>query len=105
VQWAARNGDEIDNNWQRNAKLCVAGTGATGGDRVWFALYAADGVRMARSNAYDCSSWIEGLKTAADQIRGRMNEATEAARRGGVFPGTTRDIRRKYKMDWSGWDR
>jgi S1-C subfamily serine protease len=104
VQWAARNGDDIDNNWQRNAKLCIAGTSATGA-RAWFALYAADGVRMARSDRYDCSSWINDLKTAADQIRVRMNEAAETARRGGVFPGTTRDIRRKYKMDWSGWDR
>ena len=105
VQAAARNGDDIDNNWQRNAKLCIAGTGANGGARVWFALYTADGVRMARSDRYDCSSWINDLKAAADQIRVRMDEAAETARRGGVFPGTSREIRRKYKMDWSGWDR
>jgi hypothetical protein len=105
VQSAARNGDDIDTTWQRNAKLCIAGTSGPGGDRVWFALYAAGGVRMALSTAYDCSNWIDGLKTAADQIRGRMDEAAETARRAGVFPGTTRDIRRKYKMAWSGWDR
>ena len=60
---------------------------------------------MARSDRYDCFSWINDLKTAADQIQVRMNEAAEAARRDGVYPGTTRDIRRKSQMDWSGWDR
>ena len=48
---------------------------------------------------------MNDLKSAADQIRVRMDEAAETARRGGVFPGTAREIRRKYKMDWSGWDR
>jgi len=105
VQAAARSGDEIDSNWQRNAKLCIAGTNAAGGDRVWFALYAANGIRMSPTTYYDCATWINELKTAADQIRGRMDQAAETARRGGVYPGTTRDIRRKYKMDWSGWDR
>jgi hypothetical protein len=28
----------------------------------------------------------------------------EAVRRAWVYPGTRRAIRRKYLMDWSGWD-
>ena len=34
-----------------------------------------------------------------------MGNANEAARRAGVFPGTMREVRRKYKLDWSGFDR
>jgi len=105
VQWAARNSDQIDTNWQRNSKLCVAGATPTGGDRPWFAVYVPDGIKVARSNAYDCFAWIDDLKSAANQIRTTLDTAAESARRDGVYPGTIRQIRQKYRMDWAGWDR
>jgi len=105
VKWAAQNGDQIDANWQRSSKLCVSSAAPTGGDRAWFAVYLPDGIKVARSNAYDCFGWIDSLKTAANQIKDGIDKAAETARRDGVYPGTIRDIRRKYRMDWSGWDR
>jgi len=105
VQVLSRAGDQIDANWQRNAKLCVASTVSTGGDRPWFALYVPNGVKTAVSNAYDCFAWINDMKTSANQIKERMDQALEASRRDDVYPGTIRDIRRKYRMEWSGWDR
>jgi hypothetical protein len=105
VQWAARISDQIDTNWQRNSKLCVAGATSTGGDRPWFAVYLPDGIKVARSNAYDCFAWIDDLKSAANQIKTTLDTAAESARRDGVYPGTIRQIRQKYRMDWSGWDR
>jgi S1-C subfamily serine protease len=105
VQWAARNSDQIDANWQRNSKLCVASATPTGGDRPWFAVYVPDGIKVARSNAYDCFAWIDELKNAANQIKTTLDMAAESARRDGVYPGTIRQIRQKYRMDWAGWDR
>jgi S1-C subfamily serine protease len=105
VQWAARASDQIDTNWQRNSKLCVASSSPTGGDRVWFAVYVPDGIKVARSNAYDCFAWIDDLKGAANQIKTTLETAGESARRDGVYPGTIRQIRQKYRMEWSGWDR
>jgi S1-C subfamily serine protease len=105
VQWAARNSDQIDANWQRNSKLCVANVASTGGDRAWFAVYVPDGIKVARSNAYDCFAWIDDLKNAARQIKTTLDAAAEGARRDGVYPGTIRQIRQKYRMDWTGWDR
>jgi S1-C subfamily serine protease len=105
VQWAARISDQIDANWQRNSKLCVAGATPTGGDRPWFAVYVPDGIKVARSSAYDCFAWIDDLKSAASQIKTTLDTAAESARRDGVYPGTIRQIRQKYRMDWSGWDR
>jgi S1-C subfamily serine protease len=105
VQWAARNSDQIDANWQRNSKLCVASATPTGGDRPWFAVYVPDGIKVARSNAYDCFAWIGDLKNAANQIKTTLDTAAESARRDGVYPGTIRQIRQKYRMDWAGWDR
>jgi S1-C subfamily serine protease len=105
VQWAARASDQIDTNWQRNSKLCVANSTPTGGDRAWFAIYVPDGIKVARSNAYDCFAWIDDLKRAASQIKSTLDTAGESARRDGVYPGTIRQIRQKYRMEWSGWDR
>jgi len=105
VQGAARIGDQIDASWQRNSKLCVASSASTGGDRPWFAVYVPDGIKVARSNAYDCFVWIDDLKTAANQIKTTLDAAAESARRDNVYPGTIRQIRQKYRMDWSGWDR
>jgi S1-C subfamily serine protease len=105
VQWAARNSDQIDANWQRNSKLCVANVASTGGDRAWFAVYVPDGIKVARSTAYDCFAWIDDLKNAAKQIKTTLDAAAEVARRDGVYPGTIRQIRQKYRMDWAGWDR
>jgi hypothetical protein len=34
----------------------------------------------------------------------QIQQANEAARRDGVFPGVLRDLRRKYRMNWKGWD-
>ena len=68
-------------------------------------MYVPDGIKVARSNAYDCFAWIDDLKSAANQIRTTLDTAAESARRDGVYPGTIRQIRQKYRMDWAGWDR
>jgi hypothetical protein len=83
----------------------VAGTTAPGASRPWFALYEANGIRMTPTTYYDCVSWLSSIKGNALQIKDGIDKATEAARRGGVFPGTIRDLRRKYRLDWDGWDR
>jgi len=105
VAWAARNGDDLDNNWQKNSKFCVASAAQTGGDRTWFALYVPNGIQITQNSAYDCVGWIDNMKGYAKQIKDALDESAEVARRNGVYPGTIRQIRQKYKMDWSGWDR
>jgi S1-C subfamily serine protease len=104
VVWAERSGNNVDTNWQRSAKLCVSASASTGGDRVWFALYVPNGVKVAVSNQYDCFGWMDRMKADANEIRTEMDKAAEVARRQGVYPGTLRDIRQKHHMDWSGWN-
>ena len=104
LEWAARNAEQLDNYWNRYAKSCV--TSATrGGDRAWFAVYDPNGVRLANVSEYDCKSWLESVRSNAATIREELGKAGEAARTSGVFPGVTRDLRRQYKLDWTGWDR
>jgi hypothetical protein len=104
AEWAARNGDELDTYWNRYASSCVA-SATTSGDRRWFAAYDPNGVRIHVTSAYDCAGWLNTVRTNATRIRSELENAGEAARQSGVYPGVLRDLRRKYRLQWSGWDR
>ena len=104
LEWAAKNAEQLDNYWNRYAKNCV--TSATrSGDHAWFAVYETNGIRLANASEYDCNSWLESVRSNAATIREELGKAGEAARKNGVFPGVTRDLRRQFKLDWTGWDR
>jgi len=104
LEWAARNAEQLDNYWNRYAKSCVAAA-ARSGDHAWFAVYEPNGVRLANASEYDCNSWLETVRSNAAPIREEIAKAGETARKSGVFPGVTRDLRRQFKLDWTGWDR
>ena len=100
---AAGAAGELDAFWNRYAPTCVVSAGAAG-DRPWFAVYNAGYVRLGTSQAVDCNAWFDAVKTRADTVRAEMEKAAEIARQRGVYPGTTRDLRRKYRLQWIGWD-
>src|SRR5207244_6654093 len=54
VEWAARNGNQIDASWQRTAKLCVASATSTSSHHPWLALLLPTGVKVAVCNLYGC---------------------------------------------------
>jgi len=100
----AQRGDNIDTFWDRYADSCIATVIRTG-DRAWFAVYQADGVRLTAGSAYDCDAWLTRVRAEADRVRATVVGATEAARRQGVYPGVMRDVRRQHRMEWPGWER
>jgi S1-C subfamily serine protease len=104
IEWAARNGDQLDSYWNRYAQTCVM-TASRTGDRAWFAVYEPNGVRVTGTSAYDCSSWLATVRSNADTIRTELTRAAESARQSGVYPGVMRDIRKRHRFDWPGWDR
>jgi hypothetical protein len=104
LEWAARNAEQLDSYWNRYARSCVA-TAAPVGQHAWFAVYEANGVRLANASEYDCGNWLDTVRSNAVPIRDEMIKAGETARRSGVFPGVARDLRRQHKLDWTGWDR
>ena len=103
--WASRNSDQLDTSWDKGARICVAGTPRTAASRAWFALWETNGVRLSTTTGYDCASWLESMRGDALQIHDAMAKASEGARRVGVYPGTMRDLRHKYRLDWDGWER
>ena len=104
IEWAARNGDQLDGYWNRYAQTCVMTT-SRGGDRSWFAVYEPNGVRITGTSVYDCNSWLNTVRSNADAIRTELTRAAESARQSGVYPGVMRDIRKQHRFDWTGWDR
>jgi hypothetical protein len=53
----------------------------------------------------ECLLLRSDIASLAKGIRTGMEQALEDARRADVYPGTVRDIRRKYALDGSDWDR
>jgi trypsin-like peptidase len=100
----ARAAADVDSLWTRYASGCVTASVASG-DHPWFAAYTPGGVRLGTSAVVDCAAWFDAVKTRADALRAEMDRAGEAARQRGVYPGAARDLRRRYRLQWSGWDR
>jgi hypothetical protein len=73
---------------------------AAGGDRPWFGVFARDGISINPLSAYDCPAFLKTLSSHALPLRQQVDEATEQARRAGVFPGTVRTLRRRYRLTW-----
>ncbi len=103
MQTLARHADRLDATWQRSRSDCGPDTRAAAGSRAWFGLLADRG--LADRATGDCHAWLSNIAEDAQSIDGEVRRANAAARQAGVYPGTTRDLRRKYKLDWSGWDR
>ena len=104
LEWAVKNAAELDEYWSRYASTCVA-TARTSGDRAWFAVFDSGGVTLGNSSTVNCASWLDAVRANAGRIRDEVEKAGEAARQRGVFPGTARDLRRRHRLQWPGWDR
>jgi S1-C subfamily serine protease len=104
LEWADRNSTQLDAYWDKYAGSCVSSSSRSG-DRPWFAVFEANGVRINPMSSLNCQSWLETLQGNAEPIRAAVEKAGEAARQNGVYPGVLRDLRRKHRLNWSGWER
>jgi hypothetical protein len=107
MQILSRKADQADEAWSRFVVGCrlerttaVAG-GAVGG-RDWF-VFAFAGVTTTRWS--DACTEAGTFFALVDQVKAGVCVAEDRARMSWVYPGTRRDIRRKYRLDWDGWDR
>jgi S1-C subfamily serine protease len=104
LEWADRNSAQLDAYWDKYAGSCVSSSSKSG-DRPWFAVFETNGVRINPMSSLNCQSWLETLQSSAAPIRAEIDKAGEAARQSGVYPGVLRDLRRRHRMNWSGWER
>jgi hypothetical protein len=73
------------------------------GNRPWFATLEPRAIEVGQSLKWDCADWLETVRQHAGELRARVQRASEVARRNGVYPGVARDVRRRYRLDWSSW--
>jgi hypothetical protein len=104
LTWAAQNSGQLDDYWNRYAPTCVTSSSRSG-DRPWFAVFEPNGVTLNLAANINCQSWLDTIRNNAVPIRSTLEQAAEIARRGGVYPGVMRDLRRRHRLDWSGWER
>jgi len=102
LSWAAQNGQQIDEYWSRYASTCVTSSSRSG-DRPWFAVFEPHGVTLNPSATVNCESWLDTIRTNAVPLKNTIDQAAEVARRAGVYPGVMRDLRRRHRLDWTGW--
>ncbi len=102
VATLARRGAELDDYWARIKQNCSV-RAAPGYDREWFGLW--DGRAGLTDPDASCGAAFRDLNGLVTELRAVMAGAQEDARRAAVYPGQLREIRRRYRMDWPGWDR
>jgi hypothetical protein len=103
VKTLAQRAAELDVQWSRYENACGSGT-RSAGRRAWFGVWETANAGSQDPRA-DCRSYRADLVGYAARIDTTMTLAGEAARQAGVYPGETREIRRRYAMDWAGWER
>jgi putative serine protease PepD len=99
----ARMASSLDDYWQRFLSSCYEGKVTSSSDHEWYAVWEPRSMLGAVSPG--CGPYYADVVGRANTIRQQMLALEEAARQRDVFPGTRRDLRRKYHLDYSGWDR
>jgi V8-like Glu-specific endopeptidase len=102
VEAVGRQAAQLDAYWNRIKANCTVRV-VPGYDREWFGLW--DGRAKLDTADTSCASAIVELEEMSGQLRTVMGTAQEEARRASVLPGQLRDVRRRYRMDWPGFDR
>jgi S1-C subfamily serine protease len=99
----ARRAQSFDADWERFRSSCYSGPISGSFDHEWFALLSERALPGAV--ARQCSNYHAEFTQVARQFQDAMLRADEAARQAGVYPGTRRDARRKYRLEFEAWDR
>jgi len=93
----------LDDYWRRFRAACYEGKVSGGFDHEWFALFDPRAMQGAVSPT--CGPWYSEVRRMAFDIRDQVLVLDERAREEGIYPGTRRDARRRYRLDYAGWDR
>jgi hypothetical protein len=110
--------DLIDRNWDKYKDSCfgkstagdieMSGGGYVGSihSRAWFFYqWGGDGtVFLDNEGLPECRMLFHEIKQDFQYIQTRMTEAIRNARISDLYPGDVRDARKKYRLEWDGWE-
>jgi hypothetical protein len=101
VEIVARRAGQLDAYWSRIKANCTVRV-ASGYDREWFGLW--DGRTALTNPDSSCTAAVRDLEQLATEVRAAMSALLEDARRASALPGQLREIRRRSRMEWPGFD-
>lgn len=99
----ARESDGLEQDWVQFLTDFWDGHVEGTFDRGWYALWVP-GAMVGKPWPGNEELYARFQATAA-RLRTEFQAARDDARQAGVFPGTERDLRKKYRLDYPGWDR
>jgi hypothetical protein len=103
VATLAQRANRVDGLWNSFRTTCGARVGTSyEGARDWFGFWD-DTIRADLSNGF-CRELFNKIVDLGEGVKSGMSNAEDTARRS-LPPGSIREIRRHYAMDWDGWDR
>ena len=99
----AQYADWMDRNWARFKESGLDGRIVGTFGREWYALYESGAIQGKANIGYE--NMLGELRRRAEDLNRQMLATEEDARRADVYPGTRRELRQKYRLDYPGWDR
>jgi S1-C subfamily serine protease len=99
----AQRANALDEQWRAFKRICYQGRVADMPGHEWFAIW--DPAAMQGTVPPGCASAFGDIRRAADNIRDAVVTAGEAARQADLYPGVKRDLLRRYRLDYPGWDK
>ena len=97
----AQAADTLDRAWERLLAKGYQGKVEGSFERGWYALWADGALRGTFVPGFEAS--LDQVRSNADTIKRLSITADEDARTAGVLPGTRRELRQKYRLDYPGW--
>ena len=99
----AQRADALDEQWRAFKRICYQGRIADTPGHEWFAIWNPSA--MQGTVPPGCQSAFGEMQRAANGIRDTVVAAGEAARQADMYPGLRRDLLRRYRLDYPGWDK
>jgi S1-C subfamily serine protease len=103
IATVAQRADQLDGRWRSFVRSCYSGQIGGSFDRPWFAIYDSRAMQGAVSPG--CTDAYDDIQRVANDIRGAIGRLDEAARQADIFPGTRRDVLRRFRLDNPAWTR
>jgi len=98
----ARTADQMETAFARFLAYYWDGKVTGGFERNFYALWESGAMQGSPIKGYE--SKLTELRQLADQLRAGLREIEEQARRDDVFPGTRRELRKRYRLEHRGWE-
>ena len=95
--------DALDLDWEQFMAECWDGKQTGTFTHKWFALWTPGSLQGKVASGYE--DLYQKFQDTAARIKKELQDAEEAAREAGVYPGLRRDLRQKYRLDDPVWDR